>query len=75
VHVYLVFVTRYRKKVLHGKAIEILRESFGGICRNSAAELIEMNGAEDHVSLLVFYPPKVAVSALVNSLKGVSSGY
>jgi hypothetical protein len=27
----------------------------------------------DHVRLLVEYPPKVAVSALVNSLKGVSS--
>jgi putative transposase len=72
-HVHLVFVPRYRKKVLDGKAIEILRESFAGICRKSAAELIEMNGEEDHVHLLVFYPPKVAVSALVNSLKGASS--
>jgi putative transposase len=27
----------------------------------------------DHVHLLVQYPPKVAVSSLVNSLKGVSS--
>jgi putative transposase len=28
---------------------------------------------DDHVHLLVEYPPKVAVSSLVNSLKGVSS--
>ncbi|VWX29394.1 hypothetical protein ENHY17A_100287 [Moraxellaceae bacterium 17A] len=27
----------------------------------------------DHVHLLVVYPPKVAISSLVNSLKGVSS--
>jgi putative transposase len=32
-----------------------------------------MDGEANHVHLLVEYPPKVAVSALVNSLKGVSS--
>ena len=32
-----------------------------------------MDGEDDHVHLLVEYPPKVAVSSLVNSLKGVSS--
>ena len=32
-----------------------------------------MDGGDDHVHLLVEYPPKVAVSSLVNSLKGVSS--
>ena len=53
-HVHLVFVTRCRKKVLDGKAIEILRESSGGICRMFAAELIETNGAEDPAPLLRF---------------------
>jgi putative transposase len=37
------------------------------------AELIEFEGEDDHVHLLVNYPPKVAVSARANSLKGVSS--
>lgn len=32
-----------------------------------------MDGEDDHVHLLVNYPPKVSVSALVNSLKGASS--
>ena len=36
-------------------------------------QLVEMNGEEDHVHLLVNYPPKIALSKLVNSLKGVSS--
>ncbi|MEQ4725624.1 IS200/IS605 family transposase, partial [Nonomuraea sp. B19D2] len=39
------------------------------------AELREFNGEHDHVHLLVHYPPKVAISKLVNSLKGVSSHY
>ena len=38
-----------------------------------AAQLVEMGGEDDHVYLLVEYPPKVAVSNLVISLKGVSS--
>ena len=36
------------------------------------ATLIDMDGGDDHVHLLVEYPPKIAVSSLVNSLKGVS---
>jgi putative transposase len=35
----------------------------------------EFNGEDDHVHLLVHYPPKVAISTLVNSLKGVSARY
>ncbi|MCA1795855.1 MAG: IS200/IS605 family transposase [Desulfobacteraceae bacterium] len=72
-HVHLVFVTKYRKKVLDAKAIGILRESFTKVCIDFEAELVEMNGEHDHVHLLVHYPPKVAISTLVNSLKGVSS--
>ncbi len=37
------------------------------------AVLIEFNWEDDHVHLLINYPPKVAISNLVNSLKGVSS--
>jgi len=43
------------------------------VCGDFDARLREFNGEDDHVHLLVAYPPKVAVSALVNSLKGVSA--
>jgi putative transposase len=46
---------------------------FSKTCADFEAQLIEMDGEDDHVHLLVEYPPKVAVSNLVNSLKGVSS--
>ena len=36
-------------------------------------DLIFFEGERDHVHLLVHFPPKVPVSKLVNSLKGVSS--
>jgi REP element-mobilizing transposase RayT len=38
------------------------------------AKLAIFDGKNDHVHLLVLYPPKVAVSCLVKSLKGVPSG-
>ncbi|MET8786498.1 IS200/IS605 family transposase [Streptomyces sp. NPDC004589] len=38
-------------------------------------ELKEFNGERDHVHLLVHYPPKIALSKLINSLKGVTSRY
>jgi len=45
------------------------------VCVDFGAELREFNGEQDHVHLLVHYPPSVGVSKLVNSLKGVSARY
>ena len=72
-HAHLVFVTKYRKRVFDKAAIDRLRELFVHICAGFDAELKEMDGENDHVHLLINYPPKVALSALVNSLKGASS--
>ncbi|WP_282693670.1 IS200/IS605 family transposase [Streptomyces sp. CC208A] len=45
------------------------------VCQDFEAHLIEANGEADHVHLLVRHPPKVALSNLVNSPKGISSRY
>ncbi|XLP79466.1 IS200/IS605 family transposase [Mannheimia haemolytica] len=50
-----------------------LHSIFATICADFEATLVEFDGEDDHVHLLVEYPPKVAISHLVNSLKGVSS--
>lgn len=72
-HVHLVFVTKYRRGVFTKEVIKDLRDIFDSVCRDFEAELVEFDGEDDHVHLLVNYPPKVAISVLVNSLKGVSS--
>ena len=72
-HVHLVFITKYRREVLSESAIQDLRLIFTHICESFEAQLIKCDGEDDHVHLLVNYPPKVALSKLVNSLKGVSS--
>ena len=46
---------------------------FQKVCDDFEATLIEVDGENDHIHLLIVYPPKLAVSTLVNSLKGVSS--
>lgn len=72
-HVHLVFVTKYRRHVFTKVILEDMASIFADICQKFEAELVEFDGEEDHVHLLVNYPPKVAISCLVNSLKGASS--
>jgi putative transposase len=72
-HVHLVFVTKYRRRVLDDAATDALRTIFARVCEDFGAELRTCDGEDDHVHLLVEYPPTVLLPALVNSLKGVSS--
>jgi putative transposase len=72
-HVHLVFVTKYRCSVFTKPILDDLKVIFSKVCRNFGASLEEMEGERDHVHLLINYPPKRSISALVNSLKGVSS--
>ena len=72
-HVHLVFVTKYRRGVFTKEILEDLQGIFASVCHDFEATLVEFDGEDDHVHLLVHYPPKVSVSSLVNSLKGVSS--
>lgn len=72
-HVHLVFVARYRRKIFSPAHYVSMGEIFAKVCADFGAVLVETDGEKDHVHLLVNYPPTVSVSKLVNSLKGVSS--
>lgn len=72
-HVHLVFVAKYRKKLFTKEVLTFMETVLRDVCHDFEAELKEFNGEGDHVHLLITYPPKVAISNLVNSLKGVSS--
>jgi putative transposase len=73
IHVHFVFVTKYRREVFTKEILDDLRPIFANVCVDFEAELIEFDGEDDHVHLLVNYPPTISISNLVNSLKGVSS--
>jgi putative transposase len=72
-HAHLVFVTKYRHKVFNDTHLERMEEIMRAVCEDFEVELVDFNGENNHVHLLVNFPPKVALSKLVNSLKGVSS--
>jgi putative transposase len=74
-HVHLVFVTKYRRDVFNDAMLTRCQEIMPDVAGGLGAELREFNGEDDHVHLLVHHPPKLAISTLVNSLKGVSAHY
>jgi len=71
--VHLVFTTKYRRRLFDGHMIDQLREAFYSSCEKLECDLLEMDGEEDHVHLLIAYPPKLSVSVMVNNLKATSS--
>jgi putative transposase len=72
-HAHLVFVTKYRKHVFTKEILGSMEQIFTKICSLDSVKLVEFNGEKDHVHLLINYPPKLSLSKIVNSLKGVSS--
>lgn len=55
------------------KMLDRCREVMSAVCEDFGCRLLELNGEDDHVHLLVEFPPTVTLSRLVNSLKGVSA--
>ena len=72
-HVHLVFITKYRKKVLADNHLQYFKEVVAEICKDFGAELKECNGEGDHAYMLIQYPPTVQLSKMVNNLKSVTS--
>jgi len=71
--VHLVCVTKYRKPILTAKSLAIIETSFKEVAQKINCKIEKFNGETDHIHVLVEYPPKLSISQLVNSFKGVSS--
>jgi putative transposase len=69
----IVFVTKYRRKVINQPILARLEQIFRDTCQKWDSTLVEFNGEADHVHLLVNYPPQVQLSKLIANLKTVSS--
>ncbi len=72
-HAHIVLVPKYRRKVMTKRVTNCLRQSFEEVCARYEASLDAFETDQDHAHLLVSYPPKVALSTLVMSLKTISS--
>ncbi len=70
---HIVFIPKYRRKVLYGKVRADVREIIKILCRYKKVEIVEGAVCVDHVHLCVSIPPKIAVSEFMGYLKGKSA--
>lgn len=70
---HLVWITKYRKKVLTGQVAERVRTLIREICNQNDVEILKGHVSKDHVHLFVSVPPFIAISKLMQALKGKSS--
>src|SRR3954454_10520568 len=70
---HLVWITKYRKKLLRGDVGLRLRQIVRTICAELEVEILKGHVSKDHVHLFVSCPPHVSASSLMQRIKGKSS--
>ena len=70
---HIVFIPKYRKKVLYGQVRKDVREIISILCKYKNIEIISGAVCIDHVHLCVSIPPKMKVSEFMGYLKGKST--
>ena len=70
---HLIWVTKYRYKMLRGEVAERARDLIRQICQSREVVIVQGAVSPDHVHLLVSVPPQLAPAKLVQLLKGRSS--
>ena len=70
---HIVFIPKYRKKVLYGKMREDVREIINTLCGYKNVEIIAGAVCMEHVHLSVALLPKYSVSNFMGYLKGKST--
>lgn len=73
IKIHIVFVTKYRRKILNQDLLDYLEIAFGDVLDAWRCKLIEFGGEPDHVHLLVDIHPALDISVLINNLKTASA--
>ena len=71
--VHLVWITKYRYKVLQGDVQLRCRDLLRQVCDALDIQILKGVVSQDHIHLHLSYPPKLSVSDVVKRLKGRSS--
>ena len=70
---HVVFIPKYRRKILFGQIRKELAEVFHRLARQKECEIEEGHIMGDHVHMMISIPPKYAVSQIVGFIKGKSA--
>lgn len=73
IHYHLVIVTKYRRRCITPEVAAYLEAQYKRLLGTWDCELLECNGEQDHLHLLISANPKVQPSKMVNSLKTATS--
>lgn len=68
----MVWCPKYRKKVLVGDIKERVKELFYEIAQEFDFEIDKCEVAEDHVHILLSFPPRYSISRVVGIIKSIS---
>jgi putative transposase len=69
----IVFVPKYRRKMLYGKIRQYLKQIFHDLARQKNCQIVSGHLVQDHVHMLISIPPKYSVAEVVRYLKGKSA--
>ena len=70
---HVVFIPKYRRRVLYGQLRSHLGEVFHRLARQKESRIEEGHLMSDHVHMLISIPPKYAVSQVIGFIKGKSA--
>ena len=70
---HVVFVPKYRRKVMFGEIRQFLGPIFHELARQKECQIIEGHLMPDHVHMCIEIPPKYAVASVIGFLKGKSA--
>ena len=70
---HIVFIPKYRRKVMYGKLKEDLRDIIIKLCQYKKVKIIQGALSKDHVHLSVEIPPNISISEFMGYLKGRSA--
>lgn len=73
IHLHIVLVTKYRRKVITLEILQRLEQIISELCQEQKNILVEFNGESDHVHLLVNLSPDNHIAEFVKILKSTSS--
>jgi putative transposase len=70
---HVVFIPKYRRKVLYGELRRYLGEGFRQLAMQRESRVEEGHLMADHVHMMVAIPPKYSVAQVVGYIKGKSA--
>ena len=66
---HIVLVTKYRRGAISNRVRDVIVTTASDVAKRYEFQILDIDGADDHIHLVVDYPPKLSLSKLVMVLK------